>query len=69
MAPKLEMVIFNHIKHKPIGSNASPLPKNSGSVPICTMYEDDMDEVVDCNTSGMPSPMAFLLFRISRTTR
>ena len=55
------MVIFNHMKHKPSGSNASPLIKNSGSVPTCTTEEDDGGEVKDCNTSGMLFPKAPLL--------
>ena len=54
MAPKLKMVTTTHIKHKAIRSNVSSLIL--GSVPTCTMDEDDVDEVVDCNTSGMPLP-------------
>ena len=56
MALKLKMVTFNHIKYKPVGSNASPLILNFGSVPTCATDEDDVDDIVDCNTSGMPSP-------------
>ena len=39
------------------------------SVPICTMDEHDFDEVVDCNTSGISSPMAPLFHGINETDR
>ena len=65
----LKMMTFNHIKHKPIGSNASPLFKNLGSIPTCTTEEDDVQEVVDCSISGMPSSMASLLPRVNGTGR
>ena len=39
------MVIFNHVKHKSIQSNASSLIKIFWSVPNCTK-EEDGDEVV-----------------------
>ena len=42
---------LNHIQDKLIRSNASPL--NSESVTTFTPHEDD--EVIDCNTSGIPS--------------
>ena len=63
------MVTFNHVKDKPIGSNASPLIKNWVSVTTCTMDEDDVDEVLDCNTLGMLSPTAPILPRISGPVR
>ena len=39
--------------------------ENRQSVPTCTTDEDD---VLDFNTSGLPSPMAAILSRISETT-
>ena len=33
MGPKLKMVTLNHIKHKPVRCNASPLIKNLRSIP------------------------------------
>ena len=36
--------------------------KNWQSIPTCTSDEDDVDEVEDCNTSGMPfQQLSFLL--------
>ena len=52
----LEMVTFNHIKHKHMGSNTSPLMLKVGGVPTCTIDEDYIEEVVDCIPSGMLSP-------------
>ena len=63
---KLKMVILHHIKDKPVESNVPPLIYKLGSVATCTT-EDDDDEVVDCSTSGMPSSMADLFPRVSRT--
>ena len=40
------MVNFNHIKHKPIASNTSPMIQNVRSVPTCTTEEDHGDEGV-----------------------
>ena len=54
--PRLEMVSFNNIKHKPIGSSAPPLIKKWGIVPTCTTDKDDASEVVGCKTSGIPAP-------------
>ena len=55
------MVTLHHIKHKPIGSNDSPLIQKFRRVLTCITDEDDED----CNTSGMTFPMAPLLFRVS----
>ena len=61
MVPKVKMVPFNHIKHKPVGSSAfSNDLKILESVPSCTTGEDDCEEVVDCSTSGMPFPSSLL---------
>ena len=43
--------------------------KNWWSVPTCTTEEEDDMETVDCNTSGMPTPMTAHLPRVSRTGR
>ena len=43
--------------------------KKCGSVPTCTIEEDDADEVENCNTSGMPSPLTPLLPGVCRTSR
>ena len=56
MGPQLKMATLNHIKHKSIGSNAFALKYLWGSVLTCTTGEDDVDEVVDYNLSGMSSP-------------
>ena len=57
MAPKLRMVIFNHIKHKSFGSNDCPsIYKFLKCTNLHKTDEDYGDEVVDFNTSGMLSP-------------
>ena len=43
--------------------------KNWGSVPTCTKEEEEGGDVVGYNISGMPSPMAPLLPRVSKTGR
>ena len=59
------MVILHHIKHKPIGSNASPLiqefRKGTNRIPD----EDDDDE--DCDTSEIMSLMGSSLPSFSGT--
>ena len=60
---------FNHIKHKHIKGNASPIIKHWRNVPTCTMDEDDVDVAVDCNISGPPSSIAPLLPRIYKSAR
>ena len=60
------MVIFNHFKHKHIGSHASLLILSWGSVPTCKT-DEDVNEAVDCNILGMPSTTTLLLLRISGT--
>ena len=65
MGSKLKMVAPNHIKHKPVGCNASPLIKKCESIPTLNVadvdYEED-EEGEGCGTSGVPTPMPpFLL--------
>ena len=60
---------LHHVKHIPIGSNASPMSKNSGKIPTHITNKDDGYEVESCNISEMPSSMVPLLPIISRTCR
>ena len=70
MRPNLKMVTLNPIKHKAVGSNGPPLNQNLWSVPTCITEEDEeVEEDVDCNTSGMLIPMVPLLPSMSRTGR
>ena len=53
------MVILNHIKHKPVRGNASPLIKKMGKHTNLKKNEDEDDEgVVDCDTQGALTSMA-----------
>ena len=69
MRPKLMMVTLNHIKHKPVGSNAPPLIQKWESILTCITEEKDDYDAVDCNRSGMLTPMAPLLPTVSRSGR
>ena len=55
----MKIVTFNHIRHKPIGGNVSPLIQKLGNVPTYTTDENAVDETVDCNKSGTPLPYGF----------
>ena len=61
--PMLKMVILHHIKHKPIGSNASPLIEElrEGYPPAQLM------KMTDSNSSGIKSPTGLLFQRVSGT--
>ena len=67
VSPKLQMVILQHIKYKPIGSNASPLIKIIGKAyqPVKPKNQD-VEEAVDC---GVLIPMVPLFPSICRTGR
>ena len=57
MGPKLKMVTPNHIKHKPIGGNASP--KNLKSMltwKAADADDEEGEEIEDSGTSGVPTP-------------
>ena len=58
------MVIQNNIKDKAIALYAVHWSKKLGRVSTCTTDQADVNEVVDCNTSGMAFPQApfFLKF-------
>ena len=49
------MLTFYHINYKLL--EVQHWSKNQGSVPTYTADEDDVDEVVDSNTSKIPSPL------------
>ena len=55
MRPMLKIVILNHINHKPDGSNAPPLIQKWESALTCITEEEEDDEAVDYNTSGIPT--------------
>ena len=60
MGSKLKMVTPNHIKHKPIGCNASPLIKKfekHTNLKVADVDDDEEEEVKGSGTSGMPTPM------------
>ena len=66
--PKLKTLNLNHIKHKLLRSNASTLIQKWESILTWKTKEDD-EEAVDCDTSGVQTPIAALLPSISRTGR
>ena len=53
MGPKLKMVTPNHIKHKPVRCNASPLIKIFEKYINQKTADEDNGEVQDCDTSGV----------------
>ena len=59
------IVVFNHIKSKPIGSNGSIDLKSGEVYQPAQEMKDDVDEVVDCKSSGMSSPLTSLLLKVS----
>ena len=68
--PKLKMVTPNHIKHKPVGCNASPLIKNLKSIPTsksADVDDEEADEAEGPGTSGVLTPMAPLSPSLNRT--
>ena len=66
MAPKLKMVTFNHIKHKPLEVVLLNLSKIWGSEQTCATDEEAVDENVDHITSGMLLPMAPLTIYMTK---
>ena len=67
--PKLKMVMLNHIKYKPVRSNACPLVKNGKAYQPKKTKDKDDEEAVYYDTSDVPTPTASLLPSISRTGR
>ena len=55
MGSKLKMVAPNHIKHKAIGCNASPLIKKCEKHVVDVDDEED-EEVEGCGTSAVLTP-------------
>ena len=65
MRPKLKMVTPNHIKHKLVWCNASPLIKNLKCIPTwkaADVDDGEAEEAEDSGTSGVPTPMASFSF-------
>ena len=65
MRTQLKTVTLNHMKYKPVGSNAPPLIQKWEGIPNCITEDDNDDEAADSNASVMPTPMAPLLPRVS----
>ena len=66
MAPKLNMVTFNHKKLALKSKSFSIDPKYFGSVPTYMAEEDDADNV-DYNPPGILYPLVPLLLKVSGT--
>ena len=70
MGSKLKMVIPNHIQHKPIGCNASPLIKKfekHTNLKAADVDDEETEEAEDSSTSGVLTPMPSLSPSLSRT--
>ena len=63
--PMLKMVTLNHIKHKPVRSNTSPLIQKMESIHTWKTKDEDYEEAEDCNTSGVLTAMALILLLAS----
>ena len=58
MGPKLKMVTLNHIKHKPVRCNASPVIKKfKKHTKLKKTADKDDDEAGNHDTSGAPTPL------------
>ena len=51
------MVTLNHIKHKPVRCNASPLIKKFEKHTNLQTTDEDDEEAEECDTSGALTPM------------
>ena len=70
MGSKLKMVTPNHIKHKPVDCNASPLIKKfekHTNLKVADVDDEVADEVEDSGTSGVLTPMPPFSSLLSRT--
>ena len=65
MGPKLKMVTPSHIKHKPVGCNASSFIKRfekHTNMKAADVDDEEAEEAEDSGTSGAPTPLPpFLL--------
>ena len=68
IASWMKMATFNHIIQNYYRCCFS-IDLKWGSIPTYTTDEDYVNDIVDCNTSGMPCLIAPLLPRIETTAR